>query len=389
MTAPIAPCVCGIGFSAIRRMMLMAKDYEDVVTLGIGEPDMHTPEHVVRAALADALAGWTHYAHSQGDPELRQAISERLAAAGRHVAPERIQITAGGMGALTAALRTLLCQGDEVIVPEPHFPDYAAHAGFAGGRLVAVPAHFEDEFVVRPEAIEAAITDRTRVILLNSPCNPTGAVIPADVLEAIADIACRHDLFVISDEVYDSLSFDGPAPGILEQPGMAERTLVVNSFSKTFAMTGWRVGYAYGPEWFMREMIKVVSYTTASTSTPGQRAALAALRGPMEPFAAMVEAFARRSAYVYSRVAAMPGLRVNRPRGTFYLFVDVLGIGMDGLAFAEELLRAEQVVVIPGRTFGPSCAGFVRLACTVPMDRLEIAMDRLERFVSRQTGTRR
>lgn len=364
-------------------MMFMAQDYDDVVTLGIGEPDMDTPEHVVRAAMQDALAGWTHYAHSQGDPELRQALSDSLRAAGRDVSPDHIQITHGAMGALVAVMRTLLCDGGEVLTPEPHFPDYAAHVGFAGGKLATVQARFENGFIVQPDELEAAVNENTRMLLLNSPGNPTGAVLPNEVLDAIAEIAVRRDLFVVSDEVYDAMSFDGPAPSIFNRPGMAERCLVVNSFSKTYAMTGWRVGYCYGPEWLMRELIKVVSYSTASASTPGQRAGLAALRGPKEPFQAMADEFARRSQYVYSRLAEMPGLRVNRPQGSFYMFADVSGSGMDGLAFAETLLKEEQVVVIPGETFGPSCQPFIRIACTVPMDRLEIAMDRMERFMKR------
>lgn len=382
----IAPNVQSLGFSAIRRMMMLAQDYDDVVTLGIGEPDMDTPEHVIRASMNDALAGMTHYAHSQGDPELRQALSERLAAAGRQVPAERIQITHGAMNALTSAMRTLLREGEEVLTPAPHFPDYAAHAAFAGGRLVAVQASFEDGFVIRPEALEAAVTDKTRILLLNSPCNPTGAVLPDATLDALADLAVRRNLFVISDEVYDAISFNGRPSSIVDRPGMDQRCLVVNSFSKTFAMTGWRVGYCHGPEWFMRELIKVVSYSTASASTPGQRAALAALRGPSDFFDGMVEEFRRRAELVTSRLAAMPGLRVNAPRGGFYLFVDVSGTGMDGRAFAETLLKEEQVVVIPGATFGPDCERFVRLACTVPMDRLALAMDRMERFARKLAG---
>ena len=387
MKFSIASCVSSIGFSAIRRMMILAQEHDDVVTLGIGEPDMDTPEYVIRAAMDDALAGYTHYAHSQGDPELRQALSDSLRAKGRDVGPESIQITHGAMGALVATMRTLLCDGGEVLTPEPHFPDYAAHVGFAGGRLATVRSRFEDGFIVRPDELEAAVTENTRMLLLNSPCNPTGAVLPGEVLDAVAEMAVRRDIFVVSDEVYDAMSFDGPAPSIFDRPGMAERCLVVNSFSKTYAMTGWRVGYCYGPDWLMRELIKVVSYSTASASTPGQRAALAALRGPKEPFSDMVDEFSRRSHYVHERLAAMPGLRVNRPQGSFYMFADVSGSGMDGRAFAETLLREEQVVVIPGETFGPSCGHFVRIACTVPMDRLEVAMDRMERFMKRRGGT--
>ncbi len=378
--------VQSLRFSVIRQMGLRARNYADVISLGIGEPDMHTAPHVCNAAHADVCAGFTHYAPSQGDGELLQALVCELRGRGYPAAEEGLIVTHGAMHGLACAMRAALEPGDEVLVPAPHFPDYRAHVLFAGGVLREIPTSFEQGFLPRPEDVEAAITPRTRVLLLNSPCNPTGAVLPPQLLDALAELAVRRNLLVFSDEVYDRICFAGPCESIVTRPGLAERTVVFNSFSKAYAMTGWRVGFALGPRWFMEQMIKVVSFTMASVNTPGQRAALAALRGDQAPFLALAEEFRRRSAYVYERLAAMPGIRVHKPAGSFYLFPEVAALDPDGERFALELLDQEQVVVIPGFTFGAGGQGCVRLACTVPLERLERAMDRMARFVARHPG---
>lgn len=370
-------------YSVIREMMQRAAETPDVVSLSIGEPDFITPAAVTRAALADALQGHTHYTASQGDPELRAAISADIKAhQGLSVPAERVLVTHGGMGGLTAALRTLLEEGDEVLLPEPHFPDYLAHIAFAGGRPVHVPTRFTDGFVPRPEAIAAAVTGRSKVLILNSPCNPTGAVIPGAVLDEIARVAVAADLFVISDEVYDRLIYDVPFESIVTRPGMAERTVVIKSFSKSCAMTGWRVGYAFGPGYLMEQMLKVVNYSTSCASSVGQRAALAALRADPAPFAAMAEAFKERVDYLYARLSAMPGVRVSRPRGAFYIFPDFSAFGRDSRALAFELVDKARVATVPGYAFGPSGESCLRLAATVDITRLATAMDRVAAFLA-------
>lgn len=379
----ISSCVRGLHFSVIREMSMRASEYDDAITLGIGEPDMHTPQHVCLAAYQDACAGHTHYAPSKGDPELLQALADSLAARGYPGGVENLLVTHGAMHGLAAAMRTLLEEGDEAIIPAPHFPDYAAHVALAGGRLVEAPLDFDAGFVPTAAAIEPCISDRTRVLVLNSPNNPTGAVIPPEALDELARLAVERDLVVISDEVYDRILFDGEYESIITRPGMAERTLVMNSFSKAYAMTGWRVGYVLGPGWLTQQMLKVVNYTLASVNTLGQRAALAALGGEQQPFYDMAREFGRRSAYVYERLLEMPGIRVHKPGGSFYLFPSVAALEPDGKRFALQLLEEEHVVVIPGYTFGAGAEGCVRLACTVDMQRLEEAMDRLERFVHR------
>jgi len=372
-----------LGFSVIRKMSERAADLEGVISLGIGEPDFHTPAEVTRKAMEEALTGRTHYVPAKGDPELIEALSRRISdQTARAVAGEQIVITPGGMGGLSAGLMTLLEPGDEVIVPEPCFPSYRAHAAMPGGKFTPLPTRYEDRFVPDPQALEQTITPRTKCLIVNSPNNPTGSVIPGEILDRLARVAVRHDLVVVSDEVYDQMVFDAPFESISSRTGMAERTLVVNSCSKTYAMTGWRVGYCYGPLWLMKHVLKVVNYSTTCVSSVGQRAALAAIQGDQTPFQNMRDAFSSRVELVWNRIQKMHGLKAHKPSGAFYAFVDIREVSRDSTAFATDLLEKERVVVIPGAAFGQSGEGFVRIACTLDESLLNEGMDRLERFVS-------
>lgn len=362
----------------------MATRMEDVINLGIGEPDFNTPAAISQKALEDALKGHTHYTHSQGDPELVEKLAASITAAtGTRVAPASIIVTHGGMGALTASLRTLLEAGDHVLLVEPHFPDYMAHITFAGG--VAVKAHtmFEERFVPRPADVERAISSRTKVMILNSPNNPTGAVIPGGVLDGIAHVARKHNLFVISDEVYDRILYEPPFESIYTRPGMAERTLVIKSFSKSYAMTGWRIGYCYGPQAMIDQMIKVVNFSTSCASSIGQRAAIAALDLDPAVVEQMKERFEARVDLVCSRLRAIDGVRVSKPGGSFYVFADISRITRRSREFAIRLLQEERVVVVPGYAFGASGEGCIRIACTRSRAVLEKAMDRIAAFIGR------
>jgi aspartate/methionine/tyrosine aminotransferase len=276
----------------------------------------------------------------------------------------------------------VLDPGDEVLLPEPYFPPYRHHIEWVGGRVIHVQTCFENGFVPTPEALEAAITPSTKVLLLNSPNNPTGAVIPAETLDNIARIALERDLLVLSDEVYERLLFDARThESIWKRPGMRERTVVVHSFSKSFAMTGWRIGYAFGPEWLIESMIKVVSSTTSCAPSVSQRAALAALRLDAEVIDAMVEEFRVRRERAYQVLEQLPGVRVHKPGGTFYMFPDIYQITQDSRQFALDLLKEEQVVVVPGEAFGPSGKGCVRIALTVNQEVLKEALERIRRFI--------
>jgi aminotransferase len=369
-------------YSVIREMGELAAQMEDVISLGIGEPDFDTPEVITQKAFEDAKLGHTHYTSSQGDPELLGKLAAEInKTASPPVKVSSIIVTDGGMGALTASLRTLLEQNEHVLLIEPHFPDYMAHIALAGGIAIKVPSRFEDDFVPRPEDIESAITPQTRAIILNSPNNPTGAVIPGDVLDSIAEIAIRHNLVVISDEVYDRILYEEPFESIYSRPGMAERTLVIKSFSKTYAMTGWRIAYCYGPQIIIDQMIKVVNYSTACANSVGQRAAIAALDSDPLIVEQMKARFAARIEFVYSRLKAMKGVRVLKSKGSFYIFVDISQISLDSRKFAIQLLQHKKVVVIPGYAFGESGEGCIRLACTRSRPVLEEGMNRFEAFI--------
>ncbi len=384
MNTKLSSHVTPLRFSVIRSMLEKAAAYDDVISLSIGEPDFDTPSFVCDAAMKDARNGFTHYAASTGDPELRAALLEaERAKSGLPWQQENLLVTSGAMHGLLAVMRTLLDEGDEVLAPAPCFSDYLGHCVLAGGRLVQVPTSFDNGFVPTLEAMEAAITPKTRALLINSPCNPSGVVFSADTLDMLAEFAVRHDLVVISDEVYDSIVFHGRAESIATRPGMFERTVVLNSFSKAFAMTGWRVGYALGPSWIMKEMVKVLSYSVASTGTPNQRAALAALTGPRDQFEAFRDAYRRRTHLAAERLNAMPGVRCLEPAGTFYLFPHFDAAEKDSMAFALDLLDKARVIVVPGFPFGPeeTVKGCVRLACTVNEEKLSEAMDRIENYL--------
>lgn len=387
MKKKIATCVRNIVPSVIREMSLKAAAYKDVISLGIGEPDFDTPGKICQGALDDALTGHTHYTPSRGYTDLIQELSRSIKEhSGLELDESRLLITHGGMGGLTACLRAVLEPGEEALVPEPHFPSYKAQIAFAGGEMVYIPTSFEDGFILRPEAVEKVLTPKTKILIVNTPNNPTGSVIPGQVLDDLAEIAVKHDLLALSDEVYDRLVFKGRHESIYTRPGMSERTVVVNSFSKTFAMTGWRLGYAYGPAWLIEEMLKVVTYQTSCASSVSQRAALTALRADQGQFEAMWKEFQERCDLVFQRLKKMPGIRVHPTAGSFYIFPNISEITSDCERFALDLLAQEQVVVVPGAAFGPSGKGCVRLACTVNKDRLAEAMDRLERFVRRYRG---
>jgi len=383
MRHKISPAVARIPFSVIREMSLKASEYENVISLGIGEPDFDTPETICRSAAADALAGATHYTPSNGDIELIAAICDYLCnSRSQTFSPDNIVVTGGGMGALTAYFRTVLSTRDEVLIPEPYFPAYRPHIEWAGGKAVGVPCRIENGFVPRSEDLVSAVTPRTKVLLLNYPNNPTGAVIEAADMDRLAQFAINHDLLVVSDEVYEKLLFhDKPNESPYSRPGMTERTVVIHSFSKSYAMTGWRIGYAFGPQWIIGPMTKVVSYCTSCASSVSQRAALYALRAAAQPFEEMVTKFERRSGFAYKQLSQIPGLTVHKAAGTFYLFPDIRKLTMDSRQFALELLEKEQVAVVPGEAFGQCGKGFFRIALTVPAKFLEQAIERMDRFV--------
>ncbi len=374
--------------SAIRRFFDIAATMENVISLGIGEPNFVTPAPILQAGLESIRQGDTAYTSNAGVLELRAAVSEMLHRryAGPAYDPEQeVLITVGVSEAMYLAMQAILDPGDEVIVPQPCFVSYTADVILAGGTVVDVPTYASNDFVLTPEQIEAVITPRTKALLIGYPCNPTGAVMNRQELLAIAKVVEKHDLLVISDEIYDRLVYGSHAHVMFASlPGMAERTIHLGGMSKDYAMTGWRIGYAAGPADLLGAMRKIHQYLIMSASTAGQAAALAALTDPVAELAVqeMVASYDTRRRLIVGGLNAI-GLDCFEPKGAFYAFPSVQRTGMDEHEFAERLLLEEQVAVIPGSAFGRGGEGHVRCAYAASQENIEIALERMQRFMRR------
>jgi aminotransferase len=370
--------------SGIRRFFDIAATMEGVVSLGIGEPDFDTPEPIVRAGIEALKRGETHYSSNSGLIELRRAIAEHLDRMyGQTYNPaSEILVTVGVAEALYLALAATLDPGDEVIVPHPCFVSYAPEVIFAGGTPVIVPTTVENNFQVTAEAIEAAITPRTKVLLIGYPNNPSGAVMSRERLNEIAAVVKQHNLLVISDEIYDRLVYGVEHVCFPSLPGMYSRTVLLQGFSKAYAMTGWRIGYIAAPAEILGMMRKVHQYTIMCAPTVSQYAALAALREG-EPFVQeMVAEYDRRRRLIVDGLNEI-GMKCFEPQGAFYAFPSVEVTGMDENEFAETLLHEEKVAVVPGSAFGEAGQGHVRCSYATAYEKIEEALERLHRFIRR------
>ncbi|MFN8567471.1 MAG: aminotransferase class I/II-fold pyridoxal phosphate-dependent enzyme [Kouleothrix sp.] len=378
----IAERVAKVPPSGIRRFFDIAAQMPDVISLGIGEPDFVTPTHI-RAAGIDALnAGKTAYTSNSGLLELRVALSEHLGRLyGTSYDPENeLLITVGVSEALQNAMLATINPGDEVIIPEPSFVAYPASVAFAGGTPVFVRTSVEHAFQVTGAAIEAAITPRTRAILIGYPNNPTGAVMPRERLLEIARLAEKYDLLVFSDEIYDRLVYGVEHTCFAALPGMASRTILLGGFSKAYAMTGWRLGWLAAPADITAATRKIHQYAIMSAPTVAQYAGLAALHTGEQAVQQMVAEYDRRRRVIVDGLNQI-GLPTFEAQGAFYVFPQVSHLGFTSEEFAEGLLHGQQVAVIPGDAFGPSGAGYVRACYASSLDKIEAALDRIERFV--------
>lgn len=371
--------------SGIRKYFDIAATMSDVISLGIGEPDFVTPRPIMDAGIASLNAGKTAYTSNSGLLELRTALAGHLRRLyGVSYDPEaELLVTVGVSEALYLALTAILDPGDEVIVPEPCFVAYTAEVAFAGGAPVPVPTYVHNQFQVTAEDIARRLTPRTKALLIGYPNNPTGAVIERERLAEIAALAEAHNLVVISDEIYDRLVYSGfQHVCFASLPGMHARTITLGGFSKSHAMTGWRLGYAAAPAELLAAMRKVHQYTIMSAPTPSQWAALAAIEQG-EPFVAeMVAEYDRRRRLLVNGLNTL-GLDCFEPKGAFYAFPSVAKSGLDETAFADTLLAEEHVAVVPGSAFGASGAGFVRLSYATSYEKLEEVLNRFERFMRR------
>ncbi|MBA3075363.1 MAG: aminotransferase class I/II-fold pyridoxal phosphate-dependent enzyme [Anaerolineae bacterium] len=376
--------VAGMKPSGIRKFFDIAATMKDVISLGVGEPDFTTPLPILNAGIAALNNGQTHYTSNLGIIELRRALSNHLEARyGVHYKPEtEIVITVGGSEALNLAAIALLNPGDEVIIPTPCFVSYQAAVIMAGGVAVEVPCKIENNFDFDPDQIRAAITPRTKAILVGFPSNPTGAVSSREHLLEIAKMAEEHDLIVLSDEIYDRLVYGVEHVCYPSLPGTHNRTLLLGGFSKDYAMTGWRIGYAAGPEHLINGLLRVHQFMVMSAPTIAQFAGLEALLSGEPYVQKMVAEYDRRRKLLVSGLNQI-GLATFEPKGAFYAFPKVDVTGLDDETFCDRLLKEEHVAIIPGNSFGAGGEGFARACYATGYDQLEEALERIERFVGK------
>jgi len=381
---PISEVVKSIPASGIRRFFDIVSQMKDVVSLGVGEPDFVTPWHIREAVLASLERGETSYTSNYGTLELRQAVAEYLRKhEGLSYDPEnQILITVGVSEGMDLALRAILNPGDEVIVPEPCYVSYKPCVSFAGGVPVPIPTTADAGFRVDPRDIAAAVTPKTKALLISYPSNPTGATATREMLEEIVAIAQKHDLYIISDEIYDRLTYIGTHTCMSTIDGAYERTILLNGFSKAYAMTGWRIAYAAGQPDVIEAMMKIHQYTMLCAPRMGQVAALRAITHAQEDTERMIEQYNERRRVIVKGLNDI-GLHCFTPGGAFYAFPSVKSTGLTSDEFCERLLWEENVAVVPGSAFGECGEGHIRCSYATSLDKIELAIERMAGFVAK------
>jgi aspartate aminotransferase len=370
-------------FDMLQRARTLEAQGKRVIHLEIGEPDFDTPAFIRRAAAEALEQGWTHYGPSAGLPELREAIAASFGTErGIPCTAANVVVTPGAKPILLFAMMALVEPGDEVLVPDPGFTAYAMQAKLLGATPVPLPLREENGFDLDPADLERRITPRTRMLVLNSPHNPTGAVLARETVEAIAAIARRHAFHILSDEIYARIQFEGQHVSIASLPGMAERTVVVDGFSKTYAMTGWRLGFGIMPKPLADQMARLMTHSNSCTASFVQRAGVAALEGPQDEMRAMVEEFRTRRDAMVAGLATVPGVRCFRPRGAFYVFPNIRGTGLSSVELANRLLDEAGLSTLSGTLFGPGGDGHLRLSCATSMDNIHAALESLRAFLT-------
>ena len=384
----LAQRMVGIGtetaFEAAARGRAWEAQGHDVVHLELGEPDFDTPANIREAAKRAIDEGWTHYGPPLGQPKLREAIAAD-ATARKHFAadPANVAVTPGAKPVMYYALLALIDAGDEVIYPDPGFPIYESMTRFAGGTPVPIPLREENDFRLDTDELRRLVTPRTKLIIFNSPHNPTGGVLTRQDIEAIADVAREHDIMVMADEIYGRDLYEGEFVSIASLPGMPERTIVLDGFSKTFAMTGWRLGYAILPPSLVEPFSKLIINSVSCTSSFEQIAAVEALTGPQDSVDRMVAEFRARRDLVVAGLNKIPGIRCRMPHGAFYVFPNVSGTGMNGDEFTHRMLYEGDVCVLSGTAFGKVGADHVRISYANSQPNLRKALERIEKVVSK------
>ena len=370
-------------FEAAARARELEATGRDVIHLEIGEPDLDTPAFIRDAAKRALDEGWTHYAPPNGLPQLREAIAaDASRRKGFPADPDRVVVTPGAKPIMFYAMLALVEAGDEVIYPDPGFPIYESMARYVGATPRPIALRQENGFRLDTDELRSLVSDRTRLIIFNSPHNPTGSVLGREEIEAIADLARERDIVVLADEIYGRILYEGEHVSIAALPGMAERTIVLDGFSKTYAMTGWRLGYAILPEPLVLPYSRLIINSVSCTSSHAQMAAVEALTGPQDEVEAMVEEFRARRDLIVDGLAAIPGIECLRPQGAFYVFPDISGTGLDGSQLAERLLHEAGVCVLAGTAFGRRGTDHVRLSYANSRQNLSTALERIAGVVA-------
>lgn len=381
MRNPLSKLVTEIEPSGIRRFFDIANTMDDVISLGVGEPDFDTPWHVREEGIYSLEKGRTFYTANSGMPELREEICRYLQRRFSLVYDsDEIVVTVGGSEAIDIGFRAMLDPGDEVIIPEPCFVSYLPCVKMAGGVPVRLPLEEKDQFKLTKEKLLSAVTDRTKMVVLPFPNNPTGAIMTGEELEEVAEVIREKDLFVMSDEIYSELSYQGEHVSIAALPGMKERTIVINGFSKSYAMTGWRLGYAAGPRAVIEQLVKIHQYLIMSAPTTSQYAAIEALRNGDDDVARMRESYNERRRFLLKEFEMM-GIPCFEPMGAFYAFPNISGYGMTSEEFASKLLREQHVAVVPGSAFGECGEGFLRISYAYSIEDLKKALLKIKKFI--------
>lgn len=376
-------CV-GLKPSGIRKFFDIVSEMKDAISLGVGEPDFDTPWHIRDEGIYSLEKGRTFYTSNSGLKELKMEVAAYMKRSQnlRYDYNSQIFITVGGSEAIDLMFRAMINPGDQVLIPTPCYVSYDPCARLAGAEPVVVELKEENEFRLKAEDLEKKITDRSKILVLPFPNNPTGSIMTREDLRPIAELCIKHDLYVLSDEIYGELTYEGRHVSIASFPGMQERTVVVNGFSKAYAMTGWRLGYACGPDWIISQMIKIHQFAIMCAPTTSQYAAVEALRNGDEDVRMMRESYNERRRFVMYSLKKM-GLPCFEPKGAFYAFPCIKEFGMTSDEFATRLLQEEKVAIVPGTAFGDCGEGFLRLSYAYSIENLKKALARLERFVTR------
>lgn len=382
MRNPVSNLITQIEPSGIRKFFDIVSEMKDAISLGVGEPDFDTPWHIRDEAILSLEKGRTFYTSNAGLKELKIEISDYLKRRFdlTYDYNKEILVTVGGSEAIDIAMRAMLDPGDEVIIPQPSYVSYLPCTLLAGGVPVVIDLKEENEFRLTAEELEAAITPKSKLLVLPFPNNPTGAVMEKKDLEAIAEVVEKHDLFVLSDEIYAELTYLDRHVSIAELPGMRDRTVLINGFSKSYAMTGWRLGYACAPAVILQQMLKIHQYCIMCAPTNSQYAAVDALKNGDEDVVDMRQEYNRRRKYLVSEFKRL-GLKCFEPYGAFYIFPSIAEFGMTSEEFATTLLHEEKVAVVPGTAFGASGEGFIRISYAYSLENLKTAMERIAHFI--------